>query len=86
MGINSLLIDEHDIVKVNTTIPRTVRDYIKEKGYPINELIRLGALGKENNPQLIERIRFLEDRYILIEKKLDGLIVELTKFVEKKSL
>lgn len=58
---NEIDINEEELIKVTTTLPRSVRDYLKSKGYKLNDLIRLGALAKQDNPQLISRIKVLED-------------------------
>lgn len=54
--------------KITTTIPRNVKNKIIGNNYRYNELITLGLLAKENNPQLIRRIQELEKRVARLEK------------------
>ena len=64
MMYKDIEINEKKLKKTTTTIPVDVRLYIAQKGYKINELIRLGILAKEDNPQLIDRINQLENQFM----------------------
>lgn len=76
MAFNEINIDEKKLERVDTTIPKEVKAYLKEKGWKVNDLIRLGMLAKEGNPQLIERVREVEDKFKVIESRL-SVIIEL---------
>jgi hypothetical protein len=73
---NEVNIDENVKARIDTTVPKNVKEYIDKKNYKVNELIRLGILAKEDNPQLIQRIRDLENKYVRIENSL-SVIIEL---------
>lgn len=66
--------DEEDkLVKVTTTITEDEREEITAKGWAYNELIRLGMLAKEENPQLIERIGKVEEELKLLKLRVKRL-------------
>lgn len=76
MKFNGLVFNDKIKCRVDTTLPKGIVSYIKNNGYKINELIRLGILAKEDNPQLIDRIEMIENRFKVIENKL-SIIMEL---------
>ena len=77
--VTDLEINEKKLEKVTTTLPKEVKAYIRDKGYRVNELIRLGLVSKEDNPQLIDRIRRLETSFSFIEKRLEEILYHLDR-------
>ena len=77
-----VMIDETDRQKVTTTLPTAVRGYIASKGYKLNDLIRLGTLAKEDNPQLISRLKLIEEKYTKIENILFDLKEKVSIILE----
>lgn len=75
--------------KITTTLEiETYRRIIEKRlqqggGYAYNELIGLGLLAREQNPQLIKRIRNSEVTQVYIERKLEILQKELGNSIPK---
>jgi hypothetical protein len=59
-----------NLKKTTTTIPLEEFNYIRTKGYKVSELVLLGLKAREDNPQLIERIRNVENTIPDINEKL----------------
>jgi len=57
-------------ITTSTTIRREIYDRIKKEGWKVSELVRLGVCAKEQNPQLIQRIKELEAENSKISAKL----------------
>ena len=49
------------VIAISTCLPILMHDEIKKRGWKVPELIRLGVLAKKENPQMISRIRELDD-------------------------
>lgn len=81
--INELKIEEEITGRITTTIPKDIKDYIKRNGYKYNELLRLGIMAKENNPQMIDRIRILENRNEVIERRLEYIIDKIKEVLNE---
>lgn len=69
-----------NLVQISTTIPKELKDMINVKGWKFNDLIRLGISTKEDNPQLIRRIKELEkqtDEYRSGNMRLQNIITKV---------
>lgn len=68
------------VVTISTCLPMEIHARIKKNGYKMPELIRLGLLAKEGNPQLVDRIRGLEQLNESLAKKLQIYAARLYKY------
>jgi hypothetical protein len=55
---------------LTTTIPYDLWKKCKDNGWKWQELMYLGIAAKENNPQLVQRIREVEEGNDKLQKKL----------------
>jgi len=58
---------------ISTTIDVEDRDIIKQNNWKYNEVFKLGLFAKKNNPQMIDRIKKLEEKNLLLAQKLNVL-------------
>lgn len=68
---------------ITTSIPIDVYNYIKENSKRINNLIMLGLMAEEDNPQLLNRISEQERKSKMLEEKI-GRIFELIGEINSK--
>lgn len=67
-------------IPTTITVPVWLKNQIAANFWNYKELLLLGAKAKENNPQMINRIRELEEANERLQKKLSGLaqkVIEL---------
>lgn len=85
MNFNEIEINERDTTNITTSLPTAIKNYIKSKNWRTNELIRLGILAKEDNPQLIERVSNTERDIKILEKRMD-IWKEIIEEINKRTM
>lgn len=73
-----------DMVPVTTTIPREVYLEAKTKGLPLQHIFMRGWLSLNGEPQLVARIRELEETQVKLNKIIDNYRTRLFKIETEK--
>lgn len=74
-------------IQISTTVKTELLAQIKEHGYKVSELIKLGFLAKKNNPQLLERVKNSEKETETLQNSIKRLQARLvSEYNEREKL
>lgn len=68
------------VITITTCLSKDLHAKIKQNGFKVPELIKLGYLAKIGNPQLLSRIRELEAINVILSDKLARFAKKLYNF------
>lgn len=75
---------------MNTTITTTLtveeKEFIASKKWKYNELIRLGIYAKENNPQILARVKEIEETNERLANKIQSYAKRLFEIENKEMI
>lgn len=66
------------MIKTTIAIPKEEYIHLKNKGYSIYEIFKLGLLAKEENPQIIDRLKQMDLRLAFLERQNEKLLARVS--------